>query len=236
MEEPFFEENELGKSLRNEIVKELISGKVYCAACKNIFNNAALNKTHQKFTYFSTVAEIFDQLTCSSITVIDENDEIVTPDDIADDSPFYCSSHLGLIDALMAAYAMRVMQPETLVNSMKYRNFLFLNKTFGNQLITFFYRKYTNFDSSEVPSSLEHKCSLWLNKIMQTVLQCVQTECETYAKQVTTLKTLILLFKGVNFGMHPNRFLVFSIHHSILISHSNGSKDMGFQSTKIGTF
>jgi hypothetical protein len=62
LNEPFFEENELGKSLRNDLVKELISGRVYCAACKNIFNNSALSKSHQKFSYFSTITDIFEYL------------------------------------------------------------------------------------------------------------------------------------------------------------------------------
>jgi len=44
------------------LVKELISGRVYCAACKNISNNFALSKRHQKFSYFSTITDIFDNL------------------------------------------------------------------------------------------------------------------------------------------------------------------------------
>lgn len=35
-----------------------------------------------------------------------------------------------------------------------------------------------------MPDSIESNCVLWLNKIMQTVLTCVESECELYSKQV----------------------------------------------------
>ena len=39
--------------------------------------------------------------------------------------------------------------------------------------------------ATETPTSLEGTCILWLNKVMRSVLDCVQAECEQYAKQVT---------------------------------------------------
>ena len=119
MEEPFFEENELGKSLRNELVRELISGQVYCAAAKNIFNNPALSSSHQKYLYFSTVSEVFEQLIKSSVSITDENDDPVNAQVIAQDSPFYVSAHLALIDSLMNAYSMRVMKIDITINTIK---------------------------------------------------------------------------------------------------------------------
>jgi hypothetical protein len=35
-----------------------------------------------------------------------------------------------------------------------------------------------------MPTSVETNCSFWLNKIMQTVLNNVECECELYSKQV----------------------------------------------------
>ncbi len=64
----------------------------------------------------------------------------------------------------MKAYAVRAMRIETTVNAVK---------------------KYTNFDPSiETPTDLETTCILWLNKVIQTVLSCINSECELYAKQV----------------------------------------------------
>lgn len=37
-----------------------------------------------------------------------------------------------------------------------------------------------------MPTNIETTCVLWLNKIMKTVLNCVDNECDSYAKQVIT--------------------------------------------------
>lgn len=85
LNEPFFEENELGKALRNDLVQELITGKAYCLACKNIFES---NKS-SKYSNFNNISDVFDQLARNSIQVTDENDDPVTWQVIAQDSPFY---------------------------------------------------------------------------------------------------------------------------------------------------
>lgn len=78
LSEPFFEENELGKSLRAEIVQELISGSLYCNACSNLFS-----------TKFDHLTHVIEYLANNSVIVTDENDEPVTWQIISQDSPFY---------------------------------------------------------------------------------------------------------------------------------------------------
>jgi hypothetical protein len=54
----------LGKSLKNELVQELIGGKAYCLACRNIFNNsskAATTANTAVYTY-EHISDVFDQL------------------------------------------------------------------------------------------------------------------------------------------------------------------------------
>ena len=47
-------------------------------------------------------------------------------------------------------------------------------------------RKFSSFNpSTENPNSLEDLCKLWLNKIVRTVLDLVQSECEAYSKQLS---------------------------------------------------
>ena len=89
---------------------------MYCAAAKNIFNNPALNTSHQKYLYFSTVSEIFEQLINSSVSITDENDDPVNAQVIAQDSPFYVSASF---DSLMTAYSTRVMKIDTTINAVK---------------------------------------------------------------------------------------------------------------------
>ena len=50
----------------------------------------------------------------------DENDDPVTAQLISQDSPFYVSAHLALIDSLMVAYAMRAMQLDAVVQAVKW--------------------------------------------------------------------------------------------------------------------
>ena len=71
--------------MRNEILVELINGKVYCNAAKNIFaNNGFINaKT------FLDVTDVFEHLAKNSIQVTDDNDEPVTPQVLAQESQFY---------------------------------------------------------------------------------------------------------------------------------------------------
>ncbi|CAF0704892.1 unnamed protein product [Brachionus calyciflorus] len=152
LHEPFFEENELGKSLRNEIVQELINGNLYCMACRNLFQSN-----------FETISDILEFLAMNSIEVNDENDDPVTWQVISQDSPFYVSAHLALIDSIMMFHSLRVMRFESVVNSLK---------------------KYSKIHPyGQLPSSLEQVCSFWLNQITKIVLDNVENECDLYAKQ-----------------------------------------------------
>lgn len=51
---------QLGKSLRSDIVEELINGKIYCLACKNLFNLASSN-INSKYL-FHDITDVFDHL------------------------------------------------------------------------------------------------------------------------------------------------------------------------------
>lgn len=77
------------------------------------------------------------------------------------------SAHLALIDSLMIAFSKRAMKLEQVVNSI---------------------RKYTRFNaSSELPIDLETTCLFWLNKITQVFLYTIDSECDSYSKQVSLL-------------------------------------------------
>lgn len=78
----------MGKSLRNDILVELISGNVYCIACKNIFQNSGFLNAKA----FMDISDVFEQLARNSIQVTDENDDPVTSQIISQDSPFYVVS------------------------------------------------------------------------------------------------------------------------------------------------
>ncbi len=39
-----------------------------------------------------------------------------------------------------------------------------------------------------MPSNLETTCSLWLNKIVRCVLECIESECDLYAKQSSLVR------------------------------------------------
>jgi calmodulin-regulated spectrin-associated protein len=170
LNEPFFEENELGKSLRSDIVNELIDGNIYCLACKHLFTlgNSSTNNINSKYL-FHDISDVFDHLERTSFEVTDENDDPVTPQVICQDSPFYASAHLALIDTLMIVYASRAMRLDSVLESIK---------------------KYTNtFDPAhEMPDSCETNCVLWLNKVMQSVLCKVECECELFSKQSTLVR------------------------------------------------
>lgn len=80
----------LGKSLRNDIVKILISGHLYCQTCKNIYNES--NNSNVVVVYDS-IESVLQMLSRNSIQVTDdENDEPVTSSMITNDSPFYIVS------------------------------------------------------------------------------------------------------------------------------------------------
>lgn len=167
--EPFFEENELGKTLRNDFVQELINGKVYCLACKNIFSSS----NNIKLT-FHDVSDVLDHLSRNSIQCNDENDDPVTQQLISQDSPFYVSAHIGLIDSLMLAFSIKKMRLDSVINSIK---------------------KYTKYSPSvDLPNNIETTCILWLNKITKTVLNCIDNECDSYAKQLNMAKCQPHLF------------------------------------------
>ena len=80
----YFSNLKLGKTLRNDFVQELINGKVYCLACKNIFSSS----NNIKLT-FHDVSDVLDHLSRNSIQCNDENDDPVTQQLISQDSPFY---------------------------------------------------------------------------------------------------------------------------------------------------
>jgi hypothetical protein len=64
----------------------------------------------------------------------------------------------------MLAFASRAMQLESVVTAIK---------------------KYTKFNAStELPNNLEQLCVFWLNKITQTFLYTIDSECELFSKQV----------------------------------------------------
>jgi hypothetical protein len=49
-------------------------------------------------------------------------------------------------------------------------------------------RKYTTFSaSSELPTDLESICLFWLNKVVQTFLFTIDSECDSYSRQVSRL-------------------------------------------------
>jgi hypothetical protein len=49
-------------------------------------------------------------------------------------------------------------------------------------------RKYTKFSaSSELPTDLESICLFWLNKVVQTFLFTIDSECDLYSRQVSRL-------------------------------------------------
>ena len=161
-QEPYFEENELGKSLRNDIVRILISGHLYCRTCKNIYSeHGGANNNN-----YDSIESVLQVLSRNSIHVTDENDEPVTSSLISNDSPFYITAHIALIDSLMIAYASRAIRLESVVNAI---------------------RKYTRFNaSSDLPNTcdLESTCLFWLNKIIQTFLYALDNECELYSRQL----------------------------------------------------
>ncbi len=133
----------------------------------------------------------FSQQKRNGIHVTDDCDEPVSSSIIRSESPFYVvgnrlvvlwlwafifknlqtcskqhqSAHIALIDSLMLAFASRAMQLENVVNAIK---------------------KYTKFNaSSELPTNLEQLCAFWLNKITQTFLFTIDSECDAYARQVS---------------------------------------------------
>ena len=95
LQEPFFEENELGKSLRDDILHELIKGRVYCLAYRNIlsFPNLASGSSktsaNNSANNINSVDDVIQHLTKNAIEVHDENDDLITSQIIAKDSPFY---------------------------------------------------------------------------------------------------------------------------------------------------
>ncbi len=118
--------------MRADVVRELINGKIYSQACKNIYQ--------QKVIKCESVQDVLDYLSKNSIQVTDENDDQVTPFLIQQDSPFYVvnifsffnpyffclhsicntqSAHISLIDSLMYAYGLRVMRLENVITSVK---------------------------------------------------------------------------------------------------------------------
>lgn len=118
-------------------MRELINGKIYSQACKNIYQ--------QKSLKCESVQDVLENLSKNSIQVSDENDDQVTPYIIEKDSPFYVvslttlslsfyfisflnklvffplsqSAHISLIDSLMYAYGLRVMRLENVITSIK---------------------------------------------------------------------------------------------------------------------
>lgn len=94
----------------------------------------------------------------------------MTQNVIINDSPFYVSAHIALVDSLMTAYATRAMKLENVVCSI---------------------RKYTKFSASnDLPTNLESICLFWLNKITQTFLYIIDSECESYSKQVINMQLI----------------------------------------------
>jgi hypothetical protein len=74
--------------LRADVVHELINGKIYSQACKNIYP--------QKLFKCERVQDVLEHLSKNSIQVSDENDDQVTPQVIEQDSPFYVVCFLFL--------------------------------------------------------------------------------------------------------------------------------------------
>ena len=74
------------------------------------------------------------------------------------------SAHIALIDSLMIAHTLKSMPVESVVKCVK---------------------KYASLDAErDVCADLESTCKLWVNKVTESVLACVDGECESYARQL----------------------------------------------------
>jgi calmodulin-regulated spectrin-associated protein len=166
LNEPFFEEIDVGKVLRADLVSELTRGHIYCNVCHEISKDESFNsdKRMKKSKTFNNVSDVLEYLENNSIHVTDDNDDTITWQDIESEN-FQVNSHLALMDSLQLAYSLNIMRPDNVISSLK---------------------KYTNVEVDKNDSdhwNLEEICTFWINKISEIILNTIKSQCSSYVKQ-----------------------------------------------------
>ncbi|GAA6219341.1 calmodulin-regulated spectrin-associated protein 1-B-like [Lates japonicus] len=137
LRDPFYTDQYEQEHIKPPIIRLLLSGELYCRVCGLILHaeQAALLQSHQS---------VIQALSRKGIYVLETDNTPVSDLDLSS-APIKMSSHIHLIDALMMAYTVEMINIEKVVSSVK---------------------RFSNFSASkELPFDLEDAMVFWINKV-----------------------------------------------------------------------
>uniref|UniRef100_A0A4W6BWL9 Calmodulin regulated spectrin-associated protein 1a n=1 Tax=Lates calcarifer TaxID=8187 RepID=A0A4W6BWL9_LATCA len=137
LRDPFYTDQYEQEHIKPPIIRLLLSGELYCRVCGLILHaeQAALLQSHQS---------VIQALSRKGIYVLETDNTPVSDLDLSS-TPIKMSSHIHLIDALMMAYTVEMINIEKVVSSVK---------------------RFSNFSASkELPFDLEDAMVFWINKV-----------------------------------------------------------------------
>ncbi|XP_031567239.1 uncharacterized protein LOC116302157 isoform X2 [Actinia tenebrosa] len=127
-------------TVRSEVIELLTNDEIYGKVCNCIFNNKDPVVGHWA---------VIQCLSRHGFYVVEEGDIAVTDSTLQQRKPFRKSTHMALMDALMAAYSSKVVTIPQVVQAV---------------------RKFAPFNASkELPFDLEDSLLLWINKVCSTL-------------------------------------------------------------------